>query len=1085
MRKNLRVVFMRSIVCTVAALLFLAPALRAQNPTSPSPPASSKGAGKTTKLKPHKPIERELHGGETQSYKIHVKAGQFIHVVVLQEGIDVTVTLLDPSGKEIAKMDSLNEAYGPEPVSAIAEVPGDFRLNVSAGDSQPGRYEIQLTDLRAPGEADRTRIKAERTYMEGIDLWSKGDEQSVRGAIEKWLSASDLWQNLNDKYEQALSLFSSAAASSNLGNRKKALELYSQALPLWRAAGDSNGEARTLNNIGFVYAGVGERQKALDYYAQSLPLFRATGDRRGEARTLNNIGRVYDELGEGQKALDYFALALPLRRAVRDRDGEARTLDNIGLVYLKLGENEKALDYFNQALPLLRAVGDRGMEAITLGNIGGVYSELGEKQEALDYYAQALPVFRTIGDRDGEATDLNNIAVAYAQLGENQKALDYYAQALPLRRAVGDRAGEAVTLVNIGAAYELLGDRQKAMDYFTQALPLSRAVGDRDDEALALNNIGSVYDYLGERQKALENYYQALSLFRAVGDPVEEADVLVNLMNHWRTVGKPSLAIFFGKQGIDRFQQVRHNTQGLPKAEQQSFLKSNEDHYRTLADLLIGEGRLAEAQEVLDLLKLEEYSDYSHHRGSSDSATKPVAFTRSEETAKEAGDPIQAEITAVGEKWSELKRKSSRTAEEQEQYDLLSEQLSAANRRLQDYFDKLYEDFGKGDPANKSLETAKAESSALQNLLREMKPGTVGLYTLVLDQKCVILIVTPAVMVARDMPITKAALRAKVFDFVGALAAHRSEQVLLPKAQDLYKILFTPIENDLAGAHATTLVWSLDDVLRYLPLSALHDGKQYVVERYCNVVFTTTSIGNLKDQPQVATWRGLAMGVSKDYEGLGELSAVPGELDAVVTSSTIKGSHGPVPGTIMLDDSFTEKNMEGALDQPPPLVHIATHFVFNPGDDERSYLLLGGKEEGGKAYHLSLADLSDEPRMNFAGVELLTLSGCETAMGSKDSDGREVDSLGIVGQRKGAKAVVATLWKVEDASVGILMETFYRLWTTKPGMTKSEALRQAQLTLLRGATGVDSGSTSSSTGKTAPYSNPYYWAPFILIGNWK
>jgi CHAT domain-containing protein len=194
-----------------------------------------------------------------------------------------------------------------------------------------------------------------------------------------------------------------------------------------------------------------------------------------------------------------------------------------------------------------------------------------------------------------------------------------------------------------------------------------------------------------------------------------------------------------------------------------------------------------------------------------------------------------------------------------------------------------------------------------------------------------------------------------------------------------------------------------------------------------------------------------------------------------------------MPGSIMLDDGFTEKNMEAALDQPPPLLHIATHFVFNPGDDERSYLLLGGKEEGGKGYHLSLAELRNEPRLNnFVGVELLTLSGCETAMGSKDSDGREVDSLGIVGQLNGAKSVVATLWKVEDASVGILMDNFYRQWITLPGMTKSEALRQAQLAFLHGASSsAGSGSASQSASQTAPYSNPYYWAPFVLIGNWK
>lgn len=103
-----------------------------------------------------------------------------------------------------------------------------------------------------------------------------------------------------------------------------------------------------------------------------------------------------------------------------------------------------------------------------------------------------------------------------------------------------------------------------------------------------------------------------------------------------------------------------------------------------------------------------------------------------------------------------------------------------------------------------------------------------------------------------------------------------------------------------------------------------------------------------------------------------------------------QSSHGPVPGTILLDDSFTETNMETALDQ----------------------------------------------RMDFKGTELLTLSGCQTAVSSNDSDWREIDGLGITAQRKGAKAVVATLWPVDDASTGLLMATFYKVWVTTPGIQK-------------------------------------------------
>jgi CHAT domain-containing protein len=143
-----------------------------------------------------------------------------------------------------------------------------------------------------------------------------------------------------------------------------------------------------------------------------------------------------------------------------------------------------------------------------------------------------------------------------------------------------------------------------------------------------------------------------------------------------------------------------------------------------------------------------------------------------------------------------------------------------------------------------------------------------------------------------------------------------------------------------------------------------------------------------------------------------------------------------------------------------------------------------------------LADLRDDQRMDFKGIELLTLSGCQTAEGSKDSDGREIDGLGITAQRKGAKAVMATLWPVEDASTGLLMATFYRLWVTTPGITKAEALQQAQLALSHGITDttgpsrssaevVSPASASKKQGPASQYANPYYWAPFILIGNWK
>jgi CHAT domain-containing protein/tetratricopeptide (TPR) repeat protein len=1241
-------------ILLVVACHLMAGALHAQRSSG----TVGNSQSKPTLLELSKPIEREIHGGEKHSYKVHAESRQFIHAVIVQHGIHVSASASDATGKQIPIADSMNGSYGPEPVSIIPEHSGDvvFEVSASSTDTPSGHYQIRLTDLRVPTESDRIRIYAERTYMEGVSLLSRGGVEPARAAAEKWQESFALWQSLNDKYGQALSLLSKGLAFQSagdtqrsllsykqslavwrvegdrageattlnnigadyyssgekqkaleyfnqslpferlvgdraserttlenigkiyeeLGENQKALDYYSQALPLVLAAGneqdqgrmlneigsiyddlgekpealdyfnrtlplaraaeDRKREANTLNNIGKVYNDLGEKQKALDYYAQALPLYRALGDRKGEANTLNNTGSVYGDLGETQKALDYFNEALTLVRAAGNDLVQARTLNNIASVYAHLGENQKALTYFNEALPLVRTgggvdlgqsrllnnigsvyenlgevqkaldffnqalpiqryLGDRGGEAVTLNNIGSLYNDLGEKQRALDYFNQALPLYRTTGDRMDEAMALNNIGSLYNDLGEKQKALIYFNQALPLQRSVEDRRGEAITLGNMGTDYSDLGEEQKALDYYSQALLLQRSVGDRPDEATTLNNIGVSYSALGEKQKALDYYTQSLPLSRAVEDPLQEGSTLVSLMEYWDSLQNPSLAILFGKQAVDRFQQVRRNISGLGKEARQSFLKSKEDDYRELAELLISAARLPEAQQVLDLLKEEEYSEFTHRRGDAGSGTDPVALTPMEEKFNREYELITGEITAYGAEWTQLHAKSSRSAIEEKRYNDLSVSLTAANQRLQGFLNTLYASFGKGDQANAKVEVINEQTAGLQTLVGELGARTAAVYTLVLDDKYVAMVITPATRVAREVPINKIVLRGKVFAFARALAGHQPEADIQAKAQDLYKVLIAPIEKDLQGAQATTLVWSLDDVLRYVPLAALYDGKQYLVERFRSVVITTASAGNLKDQPQVSSWHGVGMGVSKDYDGLGPLKAVPDELSSVIHSDKTAGSHGPVPGTILLDDTFTETEMERSLEQHPPLVHIASHYVFQPGDDRKSYLLLGGKETGGQGFHLALAELRDDQKMDFRGIELLTLSGCQTAVGSNDSDGREIDGLGIAAQRKGAKAVMATLWPVDDTSVGVLMATFYKLWTTTPGMPKAEALQQAELALLQGpaapsaraqgSTTADSSASASNQRPASPYGNPYYWAPFILIGNWK
>jgi tetratricopeptide (TPR) repeat protein len=569
-----------------------------------------------------------------------------------------------------------------------------------------------------------------------------------------------------------------------------------------------------------------EVQAQLSKFEGAIKVARAAGDAKAEAISLTEISALYYHTSDYRRTVEFATQALALYRRLGDIVNEAAELNNIGLVYSKLGEEEKALEYFNQALPVLRRAGNFGRVAGTLNNIGGVYSDLGEQQQALEYYNQALPLYRQAGDRGGEARALNNIGNMYSNLGEKQKALEYYNQALPIRRGIGDRDGEATTLNNIGLAYNDLGGKQKALEYYNQALPIQRQVGDRDGEARTLANIGRVYDDLGEKQKALEYLKQALLLTTEVDDPLNEAWVSRLLMLAQRPA-QPAVAIFFGKQAVNLLQRVRGNIQGLDKELQKSFFLSINDCYHDLADLLITQGRLPEAEQVLDLLKEQEYSGYV--RGETTGTLGSLTLTPTEKGAEEDYHKSTEQLVALGEQWAQLKRVGSRTAEQEKQYQQIADRLDAASKGLNDYYNRLYVLFGNDSSANKQIADVKGDVSLLKQQISK-SPHTVALYTLAGKDRTSVIVITLTTAVARDYPIPEDELNKKVAAFQLVLRDRARDP--RPPAQELYKILIGPVKADLDQAGVETLVWSLDGVLRYVPMAALFDGKQYLVEKY-------------------------------------------------------------------------------------------------------------------------------------------------------------------------------------------------------------------------------------------------------------
>ena len=799
--------------------------------------------------------------------------------------------------------------------------------------------ELQNRALPLAQKAGAKNLEGTILRRAGAVYLHQGENQK---ALERLEQARGIFREAGDRNGEAATLTGEGIVYWRLGEKRKALDTYNQALAIFRQAGDRGGEAATLQNEGILHWGFGEKQQGLDDYNQALAIYHQLGDRDGEAGTLTAIGLVYSDLGDEQKALEYQNQALPIFRQAGDRNGEARTLANIGRMYNDLGELGKALDAFNQALPVFRREGDRGSEATTLNFIGTLYSELGEEQKALDSYNQVLPVFRRIGDRVSGARTMLMIGEAYANLGKSARALGSLRQVLNEFRQIGDRDGESSALAWIGIVYNNLGNRQKALEYDNQAMRISRQAGERDFEGATLGLIGDVYSNQGDPKKALDSYNQALPLVTAANDPLMKADIFGALMRNRRKL-EPALAIFYGKQAVNLLQQVRGNIKGLDKEMQKSFISSNEDFYHDLADLLVAQGRLPEAQQVLDLLKEQEYSDYT--RGETANTLSPLTLTPAEKEAEEDYQKSTAQLVSLGEQWAELKKISSRTAEQEQQYQQLSGQLDAASKGLNDYYARLYVLFGKNSDANKQVADVKGDVSLLKQQIAKT-PHTVALYTLVGKDRTSLIVITGTATVAREYAIPEADLNKKVADFEQVLRDPAKDPK--PLAQALYKILFAPVKADLDQAQAETLVWSLDGVLRYVPMAALYDGKQYLVENYNTVTITPASIAHLAEKPDVSNLSATAMGISRKYEeGLTALPAVVGELDDVVKDAQVQGANGVLPGTILLNGQFTEKGMEAQLSGQHAVVHIASHFVFKPGDDSQSYLLLAGKDEGG------------------------------------------------------------------------------------------------------------------------------------------
>ena len=853
------------------------------------------------------------------------------------------------------------------------------------------------------------------------------------------------------------------------GLNREAIETYERAISLYgshsRARRDNYYSrvvnAMLLNNLGTLYKSQGQYNKARKVYEESLWIRREIKDAYGEAISLNNIGEIQRLTGKYSTALETYQKALKIFR--------------------KLETHLTSFD--NKAIPILSVTEVRNGKSSVLHNLGSLSTDLGTYNDAINLFTQSLNISTSLNDQLAVGRTLNNIGLLYTDQQKYSVALEYYQKALAARQEAGDRPGIAATLNNIGLLQIKLNQPNQGIEPLQQSLSIYQKLEDKASIANTLDSLGTLYTALGQTDKAFSSYNQALQGAKDINLPPLQAVILSNTGKLLSQTEQPELAIAFYKQSVNTYQSIRQNTIGLDPDLQQSYTESIADTYRTLADLLIDQGRLAEAQQVLELLKLQELRDFT--RSTDDTPQGEIALLALEQEilAKHNNSIIQ-----FSKKLNQCEQTNGDCAALRDDLDALTdafyEEATAFQTELRQRLAQ--------DPAFLTAD----QLSGVATQVVTAQSGTALIYPLVLEDKIRLLLAIPAgekgaVFRTVDVEgVGQQQLWQVVSRFRDRLSTNTSDlSKLQTDAAQLYDWLIRPLEAELSqDKDIQHLVFALDRATRYAPMAALYDSQtnQYLAQKYATSTILAAELTDTNDRLPAASDQVsvLGLGLSDPVSGFAALNNVPTELDTIVQQDKPTDTKGIYNGLELLNGAFDFRSFRDNIGDRQ-IVHIATHGAFKPGQPENSFIL------SGKGDPLRIKDIK-KLRNYMKDVHLVVLSACQTAVGGPDETGIEIPGISFYFLQNNVKSVMASLWLVNDASTSELMQRFYA--NLAAGQSKAEALRKAQLSLMaveqregqevdRASIAVVSSDGTTGTAANSSFSHPYYWAPFILIGN--
>jgi CHAT domain-containing protein/Tfp pilus assembly protein PilF len=834
---------------------------------------------------------------------------------------------------------------------------------------------------------------------------------------------------------------------------RKIIRLAETASQLFRSVNDRRGEADSIRLLAFAHSSLGDKKKALEYYTQELALRRELKDAWGESDSLASRGAIYISLGDWQKALESFREGLPRLRAVNDRKGQGIVLNNLGALYKLLGDQRQSLNYFHEALPILQAVNDRKGQAIALNNLGQLHSALGEQGQAIEYYRQAAAISQEIKETLIEASALHNLGLIYEVQGEKLRALESFTRSLPIFRALGDRYSEAVSLAALGYHHHLMGDTTRAVKFLEEALPLSKSTANWRSEAMTRSYFARIERDHGNLVAARAHIDQALVIIESLRGKI-------------------------GGGGL-----------------RASYLTTAQDYYELAIEIFMLSHRQSPS-EGFDGMALET-SERAIARSLLDSLAEANADIR---------NGVDSKLLA-------------RERELENQLGIKTQTLARLRGATQQQTDAIHHEIEKLIVERQETQTAIREASPryaaltqpLPLSLREIQQRTLGENTMLLEyslgrDRSYLWAVSPASIKSFELPkretIEAAARRA----YESLSAATTSEDSI----SDLSRMLLGPVAADLGKKR---LLIVAGGALQYIPFAALYEpnksnqrksvresmraasrhglgGRPLVLNHEIVSLPSASTLGILRrefdDRPtapkQLAVFADPVFDEndlrvkSKKAESPAPSPATSSiEGNSLTVFDRLRSTRSEAMGIIAL--SRKSENLlaldfqanrarvnHGDLNQYR-ILHFATHGLLDAEHPELSGLVFSMVDEKGAPQNGYLR-AHEVYNLKF-NADLVVLSGCRTALG------KEVRGEGLLGLTRGfmyagAPRVLASLWRVPDKATAELMRRYYRGLLLQR-LSPAAALRAAQSSILQ----------------DTRWAAPYYWAAFVLQGEWK